>query len=59
MASLCVSPAGAYRAMLFHLGAVWRLNEFGYLPKLDRVSSVSGRVNHRRYARVEVERSRV
>lgn len=28
--------------MLFHAGALWRLNEFGYLPKLDRVSSVSG-----------------
>jgi NTE family protein len=28
--------------MLFHLGALWRLNEFGMLPKLDRISSVSG-----------------
>lgn len=28
--------------MLFHVGAIWRLNEFGYLPKLERVSSVSG-----------------
>jgi NTE family protein len=28
--------------MLFHLGTLWRLNELGYLPKLDRVSSVSG-----------------
>ena len=28
--------------MLFHLGALWRLNELAYLPKLDRVSSVSG-----------------
>jgi len=28
--------------VLFHLGALWRLNELGYLPKLDRVSSVSG-----------------
>src|SRR4029453_15198812 len=33
---------GGYRAMLFHVGAVWRLNELGWLPKLDRVSSVSG-----------------
>jgi NTE family protein len=33
---------GGYRAMLFHLGTLWRLNELGYLPKLDRVSSVSG-----------------
>ena len=28
--------------MLFHLGALWRLNEFGYLKKLTRISSVSG-----------------
>jgi NTE family protein len=28
--------------MLFHLGALWRLNQLGYLAKLDRVSSVSG-----------------
>jgi NTE family protein len=28
--------------MLFHVGALWRLNELGYLPELDRVSSVSG-----------------
>ena len=28
--------------MLFHVGALWRLNELGWLPKLDRVSSVSG-----------------
>lgn len=28
--------------MLFHLGALWRLNQWGYLPRLDRVSSVSG-----------------
>jgi NTE family protein len=33
---------GGFRATLFHLGAFWRLNELGYLPKLDRVSSVSG-----------------
>ncbi|HUT14411.1 MAG TPA: patatin-like phospholipase family protein, partial [Thermoguttaceae bacterium] len=39
--ALCLS-GGGYRAMLFHLGALWRLNELGYLPKLDRVSSVSG-----------------
>jgi NTE family protein len=38
---LCLS-GGGYRAMLFHVGAFWRLNEFGYLPKLDRISSVSG-----------------
>ena len=28
--------------MLFHAGAVWRLNELGFLPRLERVSSVSG-----------------
>jgi len=28
--------------MVFHLGALWRLNELGFLPKLDRISSVSG-----------------
>jgi len=41
--ALCLS-GGGYRAMLFHLGAVWRLNELGYLDpaKLKRVSSVSG-----------------
>ena len=33
---------GGYRAMLFHLGSVWRLNEIGLLEKLARVSSVSG-----------------
>jgi NTE family protein len=39
--ALCLS-GGGYRAMLFHLGALWRLNELGYLPKLNRISSVSG-----------------
>lgn len=38
---LCMS-GGGYRAMLFHVGTLWRLNELGYLPKLARVSSVSG-----------------
>jgi NTE family protein len=33
---------GGFRAALFHLGSLWRLNELGYLPKLDRISSVSG-----------------
>jgi NTE family protein len=28
--------------MLFHVGCLWRLNQAAYLPKLDRVSSVSG-----------------
>jgi NTE family protein len=39
--ALCLS-GGGYRAMLFHVGAIWRLNELGYLPKLARISSVSG-----------------
>jgi NTE family protein len=39
--ALCLS-GGGYRAMLFHLGTLWRLNEFGMLSQLDRVSSVSG-----------------
>jgi NTE family protein len=38
---LCLS-GGGFRAMLFHAGSLWRLNEAGYLPRLDRVSSVSG-----------------
>jgi NTE family protein len=33
---------GGFRATLFHCGSLWRLNELGYLPKLDRISSVSG-----------------
>lgn len=39
--ALCLS-GGGYRAMVFHLGALWRLNEAGYLKKLQRISSVSG-----------------
>lgn len=33
---------GGFRATLFHIGALWRLNELGWLPRLDEVSSVSG-----------------
>jgi NTE family protein len=33
---------GGFRAMLFDLGSVWRLNELGWLPKLDMITSVSG-----------------
>jgi len=33
---------GGYRAMLFHLGALVRLNQVGLLAKLKRISSVSG-----------------
>jgi NTE family protein len=39
--ALCLS-GGGYRAMLFHLGALLRLNELGMLLALDFVSSVSG-----------------
>jgi NTE family protein len=39
--ALCLS-GGGYRAMLFHAGSLIRLNELGWLPKLDRISSVSG-----------------
>lgn len=39
--ALCLS-GGEYRAVLFHTSTLWRLNELGYLPKLTRVSSVSG-----------------
>jgi len=39
--ALCLS-GGGYRAMVFHLGSIWRLNEAGLLKKLNRVSSVSG-----------------
>jgi NTE family protein len=33
---------GGYRATLFNLGSLWRLNDAGLLPKLARVTSVSG-----------------
>jgi len=38
---LCLS-GGGYRAMLFHAGALARLNEAGILDELDAISSVSG-----------------
>jgi len=39
--AVCMS-GGGYRAMLFHLGSLWRLNELNYLKQVDRYSSVSG-----------------
>src|SRR5258708_37950219 len=33
---------GGFRATLFHIGALQRVNELGYLAKFERVSSVSG-----------------
>lgn len=39
--ALCLS-GGGFRASLFHLGAVRRLNELGILTKIDTICSVSG-----------------
>jgi NTE family protein len=39
--ALCLS-GGGYRAMLFHVGALWRLYEAGILGQVKRISSVSG-----------------
>ena len=39
--AVCLS-GGGYRAMLYHVGALRRLNEFGLLSVVDRFSSVSG-----------------
>jgi len=33
---------GGFRAMLFDLGSLWRLNELAWLPKVDMITSVSG-----------------
>jgi len=38
----CCLSGGGYRAMLFHVGSLWRINEAGLLPSLKCVSSVSG-----------------
>jgi NTE family protein len=39
--ALCLS-GGGYRAMLFHVGAILRLNDAGVLRAMKRISSVSG-----------------
>ncbi len=39
--ALCLS-GGGYRAMVFHVGVLWRLNEVKILSRLDRISTVSG-----------------
>jgi NTE family protein len=39
--ALCLS-GGGFRATLFHLGALRRLNEIGLLAKIDTITSVSG-----------------
>ena len=41
LTGLCLS-GGGYRAMLFHVGVLWRLNELGLLSRVNRISSVSG-----------------
>jgi len=41
LVGLCLS-GGGYRAMVFHVGAIYRMNQLGLLGKIDRVSSVSG-----------------
>ncbi|AKJ68357.3 hypothetical protein PATSB16_23570 [Pandoraea thiooxydans] len=33
---------GGFRAMLFDLGSLWRLNDLGWLPRIDMITSVSG-----------------
>ena len=38
---LCLS-GGGYRAMMFHVGVLWRLNELKLLHRIARISSVSG-----------------
>jgi NTE family protein len=40
-AGLCLS-GGGYRAMVFHIGVLWRLYEAGLLKNVKRISSVSG-----------------
>lgn len=39
--AICLS-GGGYRAMVFHIGSLWRLHELGILLRVDRISSVSG-----------------
>src|SRR3954470_17483763 len=39
--ALCLS-GGGYRAMVFHVGVIWRLYEANLLKDLKRISSVSG-----------------
>lgn len=39
--ALCLS-GGGYRAMVFHVGALWRLYEARLLQRVARISSVSG-----------------
>ena len=56
--ALCLS-GGGYRAMVFHVGALWRLNELGWLrearPRLQRL----GRIDHGRRPRSPLVRARL
>src|SRR5207237_159702 len=45
---LCLS-GGGYRAMLFHLGALWHLNELGYLPKSVTAGVLGMNCKHLRF----------
>ena len=38
---LCLS-GGGYKAAAYHLGALIRLNELGWLKRIDRITRVSG-----------------
>ncbi len=38
---VCLS-GGGYRATLFHLGMLWRMNELGMLPRIGSITAVSG-----------------
>lgn len=49
-AALCLS-GGGYRAMLFHVGVLWRLYEARLLQDVKRISSVSGGLLLRRHWR--------
>src|SRR5882724_12007508 len=42
--ALCLS-GGGYRAMVFHVGVLWRLYQAGLLSGIKRISSVSGGSN--------------
>lgn len=37
--AVCLS-GGGYRAMVFHIGVLWRLNEVGLLPDVKRFGRV-------------------
>ena len=50
---------GGYRAMLFHIGALWRLNELGYLKGLEAGFVGIGRVDHGGHARFQVGAARI